>query len=38
MTPLATIAEVAEAAPIGFVIGLVVGFVLANRFRITRRD
>lgn len=34
----ATIAEVAEAAPLGFLVGLIVGFVLADRFRISRRD
>lgn len=35
---LATIGDVALAAPIGFIVGAIVGFVLSDRFRIVRRN
>lgn len=35
---LATIGDVALAAPVGFVVGVIVGFVLSDRFRIVRRS
>jgi F0F1-type ATP synthase assembly protein I len=35
---LATVSDVAEAAPLGFVVGVVVGFILSDRFRIVRRN
>lgn len=35
---IAAWADVVFAAPVAFVAGLLVGFVLADRYRITRRD
>jgi hypothetical protein len=35
---LATWGEVAATAPAAFVFGLIVGFVLSNRYRITNRN
>jgi hypothetical protein len=35
---LATWLQLAACAPLAFVLGTLVGFVLANRYRIERRD
>jgi hypothetical protein len=35
---LATWGEVAATAPASFLFGAIVGFVLSNRYRITKRD
>ena len=35
---IAVLPDVVFEAPASFLIGLVVGFVLSNRYRLTRRD
>jgi hypothetical protein len=38
VSTLATWGEVAATAPASFLFGLIVGFVLSNRYRITSRN
>ena len=38
MTAVGTGWEIVATAPLSFAIGLVVGFILSNRYRITRRN
>jgi hypothetical protein len=35
---LATISEIAEIAPLAFVVGCAVGFVIGARYRISKRN
>jgi hypothetical protein len=38
VTVVASLADVATAAPIAFCVGVFVGLLLSTRYRITRRD
>ena len=38
MFPVASLAEIALAAPLGFLVGLAVGVVLANRWIVAPRN
>jgi hypothetical protein len=35
---IATWTEIAAAAPLGFLVGVLIGFVLSNRYRIVKRN
>jgi hypothetical protein len=35
--PLATVPDAVAAAPIAFIVGVLAGFVLANKYRLTKR-